>query len=100
MFKAHSGVRRAAQLRQEWFRNEVLMSAGWKAETVEPSAYHKAEDLNDDDHANTYRHSDSFTVELRMDIKVSTIIGTEAKIVKQVSSWKPAGITLVRVGLR
>ena len=33
-----------------------------------------------------------------MDIKVSTIIGTEAKIVKQVSSWKPAGITWVRVG--
>ena len=35
-----------------------------------------------------------------MDIKVSTIIGTDAKIVKQVSSWNPAGIPLVRVGLR
>ena len=35
--------------------------------------------------------------EHKVGIKVSTIIGTEAKIVKQVSSWRPAGITWVRV---
>ena len=70
----------------------------------------KAEELNDDDDANMYGHNDSFMVELRidafqdvtamkehkMDIEVSTIIGTDAKIVKQVSSWRPAGITWVR----
>ena len=33
-----------------------------------------------------------------MDIKVSTIIGTAAKIVKQVSSWKPAGIPVGQSG--
>ena len=32
-----------------------------------------------------------------MDIEVSTIIGTETKIVKQVSFWRPAGITWVRL---
>ena len=30
--------------------------------------------------------------EHKVDIKVSTIIGTEAKTVKQVSSWKPAWV--------
>ena len=54
-----------------------------------------------------YGHRDSFKVDLRIvfqdvkehkgDIKVSTIIGTEAQTVKQVSSWKPSGITWVRV---
>ena len=67
--------------------------------------------MNNDDDASMYGHSDSFMVELRIDvfqdvkamkehkvdIKVSTIIGTEAKIVKQVSSWRPAGITWVRL---
>ena len=87
------------------------MSAGWNAEAMEPNAYHKAEDWNDDDNASTEVHSDSFKVELmidvfqnlksmkehNVDIEVSTIIGTETKIVKQVSSWRPAGITWVRL---
>ena len=98
LFKAHSGARRAARLWQEYFRNEVLMSAGWNAESMEPNAYHKATDLNNDDDASMYGHNDSFMVGLRMDIKVSTIIGFEAKIAKQVSSWKPAGITWVKSG--
>ena len=38
-FKAHS-ERRAARLSQECFRNEVLMSAGWNVEAMEPNAYH------------------------------------------------------------
>ena len=53
---------------QEYFRNEVLMSAGWNAEAMEPNAYHKAEDLNNDDDASMYGHSDSFMVELRIDV--------------------------------
>ena len=106
LFKAHSGARRAAQLWQEYFRNEVLKSVGWNAEAMEPNAYHKAKDLNNDDDASLYGHKDSFEVELKIgvlqdanamkehkvDIKVSTII------VKQVSPWEPAGITWVRVG--
>ena len=68
LFKAHSGARRAARLWQEYFRNEVLMSAGWNAEAMEPNAYHKAEDLNNDDDASMYGHSDSFMVELRIDV--------------------------------
>ena len=56
--------------------------------------YHKAKDLNNDDDADVKAKK-----EHKVNIKVSTIIGTEAKIVKQVSSWKPAGITWVRVGL-
>ena len=114
LFKAHSGAKRAARLWQEYFRNEVFMSVGWNAELTEPNAHHKAEDLNNDDDASLYGHRDSFKVELRIDvlqdanamqehkvgIKVSTIIGTEAKIVKQISSWKPASITWVRMDLR
>ena len=85
------------------------MSAGWNAEAMEPNAYHKANNLNNDDDASLFGHS----VELRIvfqdvnamkkhkvDIKVSTIVGTETKIVKQDSSGKPAGITWVRVELR
>ena len=53
MFKAHSGARKAARLWQEYFRNEVFMSAGWNAEAMEPNAYHNAEDWNDDDNAST-----------------------------------------------
>ena len=74
----------------------------------------QSKDLNSDDDARMCGHSDSFMVDLRMDvfqdvkamkehkedIKVSTIIGTEAKVVKQVSSWRPAGITWVRAGPR
>ena len=89
-------------------RNEVFMSAGWNAEAMESNAYHKAEDWNDDD---MEVHIDSFMVELRVDvfqdvkamkehkvdIEVLTIIGTEAKIMKQVSSWGPAGIKWVRL---
>ena len=62
LLKAHSGARRAARLWQEYFRNEVLMSAGWHAEAMEPDAYHKAEDLNNDDDAIMFGHSDSFKV--------------------------------------
>ena len=72
-----------------------------------PNAYHKAKDLNSDYDTSLYGHKDSFEVELKidvlqdanamkehkLDIKASTIIGTEAKTVKQVSSWKPTGIT-------
>ena len=106
LFKAHSGARIAARLWQESFRNEVFMSAGWNAEAMEPNAFHKAKDLNNNDDASLYGHSDSFKVEVRIvfqdvnamkehkvDIKVSTIIGTEVNIVKQVSNWKPAGVT-------
>ena len=32
-----------------------------------------------------------------MDIEVSTVIGTETKIVKQVAFWRPVGITWVRL---
>ena len=42
LFKAHSGGRRAARLWQEYFCNEVPVSAGWNAESMEPNAYHKA----------------------------------------------------------
>ena len=89
------------------------MSAGWDAEAIEPNAYHKPEDLNDDDNATKDGHSDSFMVELRIDLfqdakalkehkvdcEVSTTIGTETKIVTHVSSRRPAGITWVRDGL-
>ena len=34
LFKAHSGARKAARLWQEYFRNEVLMRAGWNAEAM------------------------------------------------------------------
>ena len=68
--------------------------------------YHKREDLNNDDDVSLYGHRGSFMVELRIDVlqdanamkehkedtTVSTITGTEAKIVKQISSWRPAGI--------
>ena len=110
LFKAHSGARRAARLWQEYFRHEV-MSAGWNAEAMELHAYHKAKDLDKRRRCEPVWHRDSFEVELKIDvlqdadamkehnvdIKVPTIIGTEAKTVKQVSSWKPAGITWVRV---
>ena len=35
--------------------------------------------------------------EHKVDIEVSTIFGSETKIVKQVSFWRPAGITWVRL---
>ena len=60
---------------------------------MEPNAYHKAEYWDDDD-------SDSFMVEWRTDIKSATIIETETKTVKQVSNWRSAGITWVRLELR
>ena len=90
------------------------MKAEWNAEAAEPNAYHKVEDLNDDD-ASMYVHGNEFTVELRtdgfqdakvmseheVDMNASIIIGTgqntHTKVVKQVSSWRPAGITLVRM---
>ena len=34
--------------------SEVFMRAGWNAEAVEPTVYHKAEDLNDNDDASMY----------------------------------------------
>ena len=87
------------------------MMAGWNAEVMESNAYHKAEDWNDNHNASTEVHSDRVRVELRIDvfqnvtsmkehqvdIEVSAIIGTETKIVKQVSSWIPAGLTWVRL---
>ena len=102
--KAHSGARRAAR----------ACPQALDAKQKQPGAYHKAKDLNNDDDASLYGHRDSFEVELKIDvlqdanamkehkvdISVSTIIETEAKIVKQVSSWKTAGITWVRVEQR
>ena len=76
--------------------------------------YHKAEDLNGHD-ASMYVHGYDFMVEVRIsvfqDVKVMlehkvglealTINGigqnTKAKIVKRVSSWRPADITCVRL---
>ena len=54
LFKAHSGARKAARSWQEYFRKEVLMSAGWNAEAMEPDAYHRAKDLNNDDDAGLF----------------------------------------------
>ena len=62
------------------------------------NAYHKAEDLNDDDDASL--HGRKIDEGAQSDVKVSTIIGTEANIVSQVSSWNPTGIKWVRVELR
>ena len=98
LFKAHSAARRACTIAgMEYFRSEVLMERWMRT--------HKAMDLPTcvpRSRACTGT-GDSFMVEWKeheVDIKVSTIMGTEAKIVGQVSSWKPAGITWVRVGLR
>ena len=70
--------------------------------------------MNDDD-ASKYVHDNELTVELKtdgfqdakvvseheVDINASIIIGTgqdtETKVMKQVASWRPAGITLVRL---
>ena len=87
------------------------MKAGWNAVAVEPNVYHKAGSLNDDDDASVCVHGDDLMVESRIDvlqdvkaimehkvdIKVLAIIGpgqsTEAKIVKRILSWRPAGIS-------
>ena len=66
------------------------MSAGGNARAAEPNAYDKAEYWDDDD-------SDSFMVEWKMDIKSLTIIETATKIVKQLSNWRSAGFTWVRL---
>ena len=68
LVKAHSGARRAARLWQEYFRNEVFMSAGWNVEAVEPNPRNKTEDLNNDDDVSLYGHRDSFKVELMIDV--------------------------------
>ena len=104
--------RKAARWWQEFIRNEVCMKAKCNAEATEPNAYHKVEDLNDDD-ASRCVHDNEFMMELKTDgfqdvkvmseheveINASIIIGTgqdtHTKVVKQVSSWRPAGITLV-----
>ena len=70
LFKARSGARKAARLWLECFRNEVFMSAGWNGEALEPNAHHRAQDLNDNDDTSTCGHSDSFMVELRVDVVV------------------------------
>ena len=44
------------------------MRAGWNAEAMDRNAYHIAEDLNGDDDASTYLHSDSFMLELRIEV--------------------------------
>ena len=111
LLKAHYGTRKAARLWQEFLRDEVFMTAGWDAVVVEPNAYHKAGSSNDDDDANVCVHGDDFMVDSRIDvfqdanamlehkvdIKVLAIIGpgqgTEAKIVKRILSWSPAGFT-------
>ena len=86
---------------RRFFRTEVFVSAGGNAEAMEPSAYHKAECWDDD----------SFTVEWRMDVfrevkalkehKVditsATITETSTKIVKQVSNWRPAGTSWLKL---
>ena len=97
--RAHCGARRVARARTSFFRNEVFVIAGGNAQAMEPNAHHKAE-YWDDDSTSTVEHSDSFMEELRMDIKSATIIETATKIVKQVSNWRPAGITWVRWGPR
>ena len=85
-----------------FFRNEVFVSARGNAEAMEPNAYPKAEYWGDDD---------SFTVEWRMnvlqdvqalkehnvDTTSATINEMATKIVKQVSNWRLAGITSVRL---
>ena len=85
------------------------MKAGWDAVAVELNVYHEAGSLNDDDDARVCVYGDDFMVESRIDvfqdvkamleqkvhIKVLAIIrpgqDTEAKIVKRVLSWSPAG---------
>ena len=87
------------------------MKAGWDAVAVEPNVYQKAGNLGDDDDASVCVHGDDFMVESRIDvfqdvkamlehkvdINVISIIGpcqgTEAKIMKRVLSWSPAGCT-------
>ena len=49
-------------------RNDVFMRVGRNAEAMEPNAYHKAVDGNDDDIANTEVHSDSFRVEWTIEV--------------------------------
>ena len=89
----------------------MFVIAGGNAAAMERNAYHQAEDMNDNFNATKDGHTDSVMVELRIDVfqdvkeikehkvdlKLSTIIGTENKIVKQVSSWRQAGITWVRM---
>ena len=107
--------RTAARWWQEFVRNEVFMKAEWNAEAAKPNAYHKVENLNDDV-TSRYVHGDEFTVELRtdgfqdakvmleqdVDINASTIIGTrqnqKTKVVKPVSSWRPAGTHVGQIG--
>ena len=87
------------------------MKVGWDAVAVEPNVYHKAGSLGDDDDACVCVHEDNFMVESRIDVfqdvramlgHIVDIImisiigpgqGTEAKIVKRVLSWSPAGFT-------
>ena len=94
-----------------FFAMKVFVSAGGSAEAMEPHAYHKAEYWDEDDSTKTVVHSVSFRVEWRMDVfqdvkalkehivdsEAATIIGTATKIVKQVSKWRPAGITRFRL---
>ena len=111
LIKAHYGTWKAARLWQGFLRNEVFMKAGWGAVAVEPSVYHKAGSLGDDDDACVGLHGDDFMVESRIDffqevkamlehkvdINVIAIIGpgqgTEAKIVKRILSGSRAGLT-------
>ena len=104
-------MRQAARLWQEFLRNDVFVKAGWDAVAVELNVYHKAGSPVDDDDACVCAHGDDFTVESRIDvfqeakamlehkvdINVIAIIGpgqgTDAKIVKRILSWSPAGFT-------
>ena len=87
------------------------MKAGWDAVAVEPNVYPKAGSLGGDDGACVYVHGEDLMVESRIglfqnvkamlehkvNINVISIIGrgqgTEAKILKRVLSWSPAGFT-------
>ena len=83
------------------------MKAGWDAVAVEPNVYPKAGSLGDDDDACVYVHGEDLMVESRIglfqnvkamlehkvNISVISIIGREAKILKRVLSWSPAGFT-------
>ena len=87
------------------------MKAGWDAVAEEQNVYHKAGSLGDDDDACVWVHGDDFMVESRIDVfqdvkamsehtvDINVISigglgqGTDAKIVKRVLSWSPAGLT-------
>ena len=105
----------AARLWQEFVRNEAFMKAERKRRSYGAKCVPQSRKLERRRYTSGYVHGDEFTVELRtdgfqdakamsehdVDINASNIIGTgqntKTKVVTQVSSWRPAGITLVRL---